>query len=110
MTVSRQYLEFVLDQLGAVRKVRSKRMFGGVGFYAGELFFAIADDDALYFKVNDTTRADYEAEGMKAFSPFGDDAKPMRGYYAVPPRLLDDAEELAVWMQRAIDVAAHKRR
>ena len=106
MAVSRQYLEFVLDQLGSVRAVRSRRMFGSVGFYAGELFFAIASDDALYFKVNDETRADYEREGMKPFCPFEDDTKAMRGYYELPSRVLEDLEELAAWLRRALAVAA----
>ena len=106
MGVSRQYLDFLLDQLGAVRAVRSRRMFSGVGFYAGELFFAIASDDTLFFKVNDTTRADYEREGMKPFCPLEDDTKAMRGYYELPPRVLEDPEELGVWLRRAIAVAA----
>jgi TfoX/Sxy family transcriptional regulator of competence genes len=25
-------------------------MFGGLGIYSGELFFALVDDDVLYFK------------------------------------------------------------
>jgi DNA transformation protein and related proteins len=106
MAVSSQYLEFVLDQLGSVRAVRSRRMFSGVGFYAGELFFAIASDDTLFFKVNDETRAHYEREGMKPFCPFEDDTKAMRGYYELPSRALEDSEELALWMARAIAVAA----
>ena len=106
MAVSSQYLQFLLDQLGSVRAVRSRRMFSGVGFYAGELFFAIASDDSLYFKVNDETRADYEREGMKPFCPFKDDTKAMRGYYELPSRALEDSEELALWMARAIAVAA----
>ena len=108
MPVSRQFLDFVIDQLGAVRAIRSHRMFGGVGFYAGEWFFAIASDDALYFKVSDETRPDYEREGMKPFSPFADDARPMRGYYELPARVLEDSEELAGWMERAIGVAASR--
>jgi DNA transformation protein len=108
MSVSKQYLEFVLDQLGAARQVRSTRMFGGVGFYAGELFFAIASDDALYFKVDERSRADYEREGMKPFCPFKDDTKAMRGYYELPARVLEDTDELSLWMARAIAVAASK--
>jgi DNA transformation protein len=104
VAVTEQYLAFVLDQLGQVRKITSRRMFGGVGFYAGEHFFALADDDTLYFKVDDTTRPDFEREGARPFQPFGPDSKPM-GYYEVPPRVLEDAEELALWMTRAILVA-----
>lgn len=44
-------------------------MFGGVGLYAGELFFALIDDDILYLKADDTTRAAFEA-----LRPWVDDA------------------------------------
>jgi DNA transformation protein len=83
-------------------------MFGGVGFYAGEWFFAIVSEDTLYFKVNDESRLDYEREGMKPFCPFEDDTKAMRGYYELPARVLEDTEELSAWMSRAIAVAASK--
>lgn len=106
MSVSQQYLEYLLDQLGAVRRLSSRRMFGGVGFYADELFFAIASADALYFKVDEPGRADFEREGMGPFAPFGDAARAMHGYYEVPPRVLEDAEELALWVSRAVAVAA----
>jgi DNA transformation protein len=39
-------------------------MFGGVGIYAAELFFALLDDDTLYFKVDDATRPQFESRGM----------------------------------------------
>jgi DNA transformation protein and related proteins len=108
VAVSEQFVAFVLDQLGQVRKVTHRRMFGGAGFYAGALFFALADDDTLYFKVDDSNRADYVREAMKPFQPFGPDSKPM-AYYAVPPRVLEDVDELGVWMHRAIAVAARRK-
>jgi DNA transformation protein len=110
VSVSQQYLTFVLDQLSQVRKVTSRRMFGGAGFYAGELFFAIADDDTLYFKVDAASRGDYEREGMKPFQPFGPESKPMSGYYEVPATILEDTDELAAWMNKAVGAAAGSRR
>ena len=46
-------------------------MFGGVGIYAKEAFFALVDDDVLYLKVDDSNRGDFEARGMSPFQPFG---------------------------------------
>lgn len=108
MAVSAQFSAFVLDQLGEVRRVTSRRMFGGVGFYASGLFFALAHDETLYFKVDDSNRADFVRAGMKPFQPFGADSKPMN-YYEVPARVLEDTEELRIWMQRAIDVAVRRK-
>ena len=104
MAVSAQFNDFVLDLLGGTATVRARRMFGGVGYYADGLFFAISADDVLYFRADAASRAPFEAEGMAAFAPLGPGAKPMN-YFAVPPRLYDDAEELAVWTRRALAAA-----
>lgn len=104
MAVSGQFSTFLLDTLGAVRSVTARRMFGGVGYYSEDLFFAIADDDLLYFRVDDASRGFFEREGMQAFCPMGPGTKSM-SYYTVPARLYDDPEELALWMRRALEAA-----
>ena len=104
MAVSAQFNAFVLDLLGGVRPVTARRMFGGVGYYADGLFFAIADDETLYFKVDAASRSYYEAEDLPAFAPMGPGTKSMN-YYSVPARLYDDTEELTVWLQRALSAA-----
>lgn len=79
-------------------------MFGGVGIYAGRLFFALIADDTLYFKVDDSTRGDFEARGMGPFRPYGADGEAMQ-YYQVPEELLEDPEALRPWAEGAIAVA-----
>ena len=57
MSVSPSFRSFVLEQLARTTPgIRARSMFGGVGIYAAELFFALLDDDTLYFKVDDATR------------------------------------------------------
>ena len=41
MAVSRDYLQYVLEQLAGLGELRSRRMFGGAGLYCAEVFFAI---------------------------------------------------------------------
>jgi TfoX/Sxy family transcriptional regulator of competence genes len=53
VAVSESFLTFVLEQLDGVRGIVTKRMFGGVGIYSGERFFAVIDNDTLFFKVDD---------------------------------------------------------
>ncbi|HEV7433037.1 MAG TPA: TfoX/Sxy family protein [Steroidobacteraceae bacterium] len=102
--MSAQFNAFVLDLLGEVRTVTARRMFGGVGYYADGLFFAIADDDVLYFRVDVASRSDYEAEGMQAFAPMGPGTKSMN-YFTLPARLYEDTDELALWVRRALNAA-----
>jgi len=105
MPVSPGYQTFVLDQLRrVVPSVRARRMFGAVGLYAGELFFALIDDDVLYLKVDDQTRPEFEARGLKAFQPFGEGTASMN-YREAPEDALEDPESLRPWAERALDVA-----
>jgi DNA transformation protein len=83
-------------------------MFGGVGLYADELFFALLAEDTLYFKVDDTNRPDFEARGLDPFRPYEGGAT--MGYFRVAEDLLEDPEELKVWADKAVAVARRAKR
>lgn len=108
MSVSPGYRTYILDQLAAVPALTTRRMFGGVGLYSGESFFALIDDDVLFFKVDDTNRDDYVARGMKAFMPVP--GKASFGYFAVPEDVIEDADELARWARRSVEAALKKQK
>jgi DNA transformation protein len=105
--VSESYRVFVLEQLGRVVPVTARSMFGGVGIYAGGLFFALIAEDRLYLKVDDKTRPEFERLGMEPFRPFQDENA--MGYYELPADMLEDAVQLASWVQSAIEVAARSK-
>jgi DNA transformation protein len=109
MSVNASYRDYVTDQLEQAcdLPIHTKRMFGGVGIYAGELFFAIIADEMLYFKVDDSNRADYEQAGMEPFAPFPD-RDVIMGYYQLPEEVLDDTGELEQWVAKALVVAELK--
>ena len=91
-------------------RIRARPMFGGVGLYSGEVFFALIADDTLYFKVDDSTRPEFEARGMGPFRPFGDASGAMQ-YYQLPEDLLEDPEALRPWAEKAVAIARqHKGR
>ena len=106
MPVSPEYRAYVEDQLGRFVRLRSRPMFGGVGLYADDLFFALIDDDVLYLKVDDATRPRYEARGMAPFSPTEEMSM---SYYPLPDGTLDDPEELRRWADEAVEVARRAR-
>jgi len=108
MPVSDDYLAYVADQLTCLGRVESKRMFGGVGIYFKDLFFAIIADDCLYFKVDDSNRPDYQAAGMEPFRPFEDKTAVM-SYYEVPIDVLENRDRLRDWAQKALAVARVKK-
>lgn len=109
MGVSPSFRIFVLEQLSRLDfRVRARSMFGGVGIYSGELFFALIDEDTVYFKVDESNRPDFVARGMRPFQPGGPGGESMQ-YYEVPPDLLEDVEALRSWVEKAVAVARHTR-
>jgi DNA transformation protein len=98
MPISGQFASYVLEQLTHVAAVTGRRMFGGLGIYGDGRFFAIVHDDVVYFRVDDSNRADFERAGMHPFKPFVHKPITMQ-YYELPASVLEDEEELAhrVW-------------
>jgi DNA transformation protein len=110
MAVSDSFHAYVLEQLAGLGRVRSKRLFGGIGLYCDDLFFALIDDDTLYLKVDDTTRSEFAARGLRPFRPFRDRPEYSMGYCEAPAEALDDPEVLADWARKAVRVAAAVRK
>jgi len=109
MAVSPSFRALAIEQLGQVAPdIRAKNMFGGVGVYSRDYFFALLADDELYLKVDDTNRPDFEALGIGPFRPFGPDGEAMQ-YYPVPGDMLEDLERLELWVEKALSVAMSKR-
>ena len=106
MTVSADYLAYVLDQCAPFAKVSPRRMFGGIGLYWDELFFGVIDDDVLYLKVDDSNRDQYIARGCKALQPTADMTS--MNYYEVPAEVLEDSDELKVWARKSHAIAAQQ--
>lgn len=109
MAVSDDFREFVLEQLASAGRVTPRAMFGGVGLYLDGLFFALIDDDTLYFKANDETSARYERAGSKPFCPYPGDPDKAMGYWQVPADVLEEPDELAAWAREAMGVALEKK-
>ncbi len=64
MAVSKDFIQFTLDQLSGWGNVQIKRMFGGVALYQNELAFAMIANDTVYLKVDDTNKDKYLQGGF----------------------------------------------
>lgn len=109
MAVSDAFRDFILDLLVPM-KANARRMFGGVGMTCDGIMFALLSRDELFFRVDDQSRARYEAEGC---APFGYNRAGrnvvMAGYYGVPQRLYDEPDELLAWARQALAAAKRAR-
>lgn len=94
------FQDFVLDQLYELGQVNCRSMFGGKGLYWKGTFFGMIYKGRLYFKTHSSTRSDYLDRGMRPFQP---NAKQiLKTYYEVPPDILEDPDQLKVWVEKVL--------
>ncbi|MEL6360791.1 MAG: TfoX/Sxy family protein [Pseudomonadota bacterium] len=106
MAVSKAAIDQAMDLFAPLGEIRVRKMFGGAGVYCDELFFAILDDEAIYLKADDKTRATFEDAGLAAFSfEMKDGTAATMSYYEVPPDIFDDEEALLDWTGLALEAA-----
>jgi len=99
--MSREYCDYILDELTPLRGVTAKKMFGGFGLFKGGLMFGIILDEVLYFKTGTSNRADYEAAKMEPFQYAAKGRTVTLSYWQAPPEALDDADTLILWAEKA---------
>jgi DNA transformation protein len=109
MAVGADFLAHAEDLFGGLGRITTKRMFGGVGLYLGDVIFAIAIDEVLYLKTDAETRPRFEAAGA---TPFVYD-NPARGpvatsYWSLPDEASDDPDAAQAWARLALEAALRK--
>ena len=101
--------DFVQELFEGLGPVRVKRMFGGLGVYAGEVMFALVDHEVIYLKADEALKGELVAEGSAAWVYSRRDGW-MRetSYWRLPETALDDPDEAVRWARRALAVAQAK--
>ncbi len=85
-------------------------MFGAAGVYADDLMFALIADDALYLRVDDEIRPQFEAAGSTPFVYRTHDGQEMSlGYWRAPDDALEGPDEAEPWARLALDAALRKK-
>jgi DNA transformation protein len=111
MAVSDEFVDYVIEQLAGWGEVSARRMFGGAGLYCDGVMFGLIADDVAYLKVDDSNREDFVKAGSSAFNPYPEKTQTyVMSYYEVPADVLEDAEELGRWAERALAVAQKKKK
>ncbi len=106
MAISQEFCDVIIERLQGIGNVTGKKMFGGFSIYCDDLIFAVAADDVLYFKVDDTTEKEYTERGMGRFNPMDKSTKSGgMSYCQLPPDVFDDIDELWRWGKKAVEVS-----
>src|ERR1700757_5041977 len=98
--------EFLTDLFSDFGPVTIRRMFSGYGISVEGVNFALALRAGLYFRADEVTIPQFEAEGSKPFS-YQTRARTVtvNSYWQLPARLFDDSEELSDWAKAALAAA-----
>lgn len=105
-----EYTEYLQDLLRPLGHIRLRRMFGGYGIYADDLFFALVINEQLYFKVDAQTRVQFEAAGLEEWV-YEKNGKPIHmNYFRPPEAVFDEEDELLVWGKLAMAAALRTRK
>ena len=102
-----EFADYVVeDLLRELRGVAARAMFGGHGLYKDGIIFGIIADEVLYFKVDDSNRAQYEAMGSRPFTYTArNNKKAVMSYWEVPVEVMEDAGTLAEWALASIKIS-----
>src|SRR5262249_39312613 len=98
--------EFLIDLFSDFGPVTIRPMFSGYGVSVDGVNFAMALRAGLYFRADDETIPQFEAEGSKPFQ-YQTRAKTVmvNSYWQLAARLFDDTEELSQWARAALGAA-----
>jgi DNA transformation protein and related proteins len=100
--------DFLIDIFSDFGPVTIRRMFSGYGISADGTNFALSLRAGLYFRADETTIPQFEAEGSKPFQyqqRKSGKVVTVNSYWELPARLFDEQEELTTWARAALAAA-----
>lgn len=108
---TKKLADHYVDQLSDWAKITTRPLFGAVALYRNDQVFAMAWHGGLYFKVDDSSRSEYEAAGSQplGYTTEGQDHA-LKSYWGVPAEVLEDDDKLRDWAQRAYQAALSSKK
>ncbi|MES2677858.1 MAG: TfoX/Sxy family protein [Pseudomonadota bacterium] len=106
MLTNSQFAQYILELLEPTQGISLKRMFGGYAVYKFGLPITLVIEDEIYFKVDDSNRADYEAINSEPFTYKKKDKTIIISNWKVPIEILEDQERLLRFVEKSYQVAA----
>ena len=107
MKTSPNFADHCLDLFSGLGPVVSRAMFGVQGFFIGRALFAIGDAEEwrLWLKVDDGTRARFEAASGEAFTYASKGRTVTLSFFTPPEDALEDGERMLPWAGLALEAA-----
>jgi DNA transformation protein len=102
--------DYVLEQLAPFGGVSARPMFGGNGLFKRGLMFGLITGGELFFKVDDSNRADFEARKSQPFTYAARGRTVALSYWFVPEEVIEDPDVLRAWASKAYEAALKNRK
>ena len=108
-TVPNEFVSHCCELLAPLGAVRSRRMFGGHGFYVDDIFIALIAYERLYLKSDAVTRAAFEGAGCAPFVYDGAGKSVTLGYFSAPEEAMESPPLMQPWARLALAAALRAR-
>jgi DNA transformation protein and related proteins len=114
MAISKDFADYCCELLSGVGTPTPKRMFGGWGISVDGVTIAVIADlgklggsnQMLYLKVDEMTKARFEAVGGRRFEMASKDGKPMgMNYFTTPDETMESPNAMLPWARLALNAA-----
>ena len=114
MAISKDFADYCCELLSGVGSPVAKRMFGGWSIYVDGLSIAwlidltpkgTGNNEKLYLKASDETRAQYVAAGCKRFIYDAKGVEKSVNYYTAPDEAMESPDAMLPWAQLAFRCA-----
>ena len=80
------------------------------GEYKDGIFFSLIADGALYFKVDESNKKDYEDLGSEPFVYTAKGKSMTMSYWNLPEEIMNDREKLIEWIDKSVAVAINSKK
>ncbi|MBE0613271.1 MAG: TfoX/Sxy family protein [Burkholderiales bacterium] len=105
MTMSDDFVDYVMELFGPFGTVVSRRMFGGHGVYLDGLMFAIISGDTLYLKADEMNRVEFAQAGCEVFGYARKGRRATLNFFRAPEDAMESPELMLPWARTAYAAA-----
>jgi TfoX/Sxy family transcriptional regulator of competence genes len=109
MTIDTEFKDYVLDQLNGIGEFETKNMFGGTAVLRNGTAFAKIKHGTLWLKVDDANINDFIVQGMPQYT-YGKDNSRKLNFYETPVEILEKADMLMCWAEKALEAATRAKK
>ncbi len=98
-------VDLSLELLAALGNVRTRRMFGGWGLYAGDAFVGLILNEQLYLKTRPQSAPVLAAAGCQPFTHSAKGRTVTIGFWSAPAEAMDSPAAMEPWARLALQAA-----